>query len=154
MFANVLKEFKAFAMRGNVIDMAVGVIIGSAFSKIVSSLVSDILMPPLGLLLGRVDFKDLVITLKKAQYDDTGQLIADAVAIRYGVFLDNLIAFLIVAVALFILVKAINAMQKEPARFCTEQTGSAARRDSRSVEGPVFAVTPQAAGTPLLTALV
>ncbi|NLK41694.1 MAG: large-conductance mechanosensitive channel protein MscL [Planctomycetes bacterium] len=116
MFANVLKEFKAFAMRGNVIDMAVGVIIGSAFSKIVSSLVSDILMPPLGLLLGRVDFKDLVITLKKAQYDDTGQLIADAVAIRYGVFLDNLIAFLIVAVALFILVKAINAMQKkEPA---------------------------------------
>lgn len=116
MFANVLKEFKAFAMRGNVIDMAVGVIIGSAFSKIVSSLVSDILMPPLGLLLGRVDFKDLVITLKKAQYDDTGQLIADAVAIRYGVFLDNLIAFLIVAAALFILVKAINAMQKkEPA---------------------------------------
>jgi large conductance mechanosensitive channel len=116
MFANVLKEFKAFAMRGNVIDMAVGVIIGSAFSKIVSSLVSDILMPPLGLLLGRVDFKDLVITLKKAQYADTGQLIADAVAIRYGVFLDNLIAFLIVAAALFILVKAINAMQKkEPA---------------------------------------
>ena len=111
---SLIKEFKAFAMRGNVMDMAVGIIIGGAFGKIVSSLVSDVLMPPLGMLMGKVDFKDLVVTLKPAQLDNAGQEIADtAVLLRYGVFIDNIISFLIVAFAVFMLIKAINSLHKK-----------------------------------------
>lgn len=111
---NLAKEFKTFAMRGNVMDMAVGIIIGGAFGKIVSSLVSDILMPPLGLLLGKVDFKDLVITLKDAKVDEAGQEIA-AVTLRYGMFIDNIVTFLIIAFAVFMLVKGINSLHKKEA---------------------------------------
>jgi len=102
----MLEEFKKFAIKGNVIDMAVGVVIGAAFGKIVSSFVSDIIMPPIGMLMGKVDFSSLVLTLKKASDG------ADAVTINYGVFINNIINFLIVAFAIFIVVKQINKLKK------------------------------------------
>jgi large conductance mechanosensitive channel len=102
----LLKEFKTFAMRGNVLDMAVGVIIGAAFGKIVSSMVSDILMPPVGLLTGGMDFSRLSITLRQAGAG------ADAVTLRYGVFINSIIDFLIVAFCIFLLVKVVNAAQR------------------------------------------
>ena len=102
MLKNVLNEFKKFAMRGNVIDMAVGIIIGASFGKIVDSLVKDILMPPLGMLLGKVDFSSLKIMLGSEQ---------DAASINYGIFLNNIISFIIVAFAVFLLIKAINTLR-------------------------------------------
>lgn len=106
-------EFKAFAMRGNVIDMAVGIIIGGAFGKIVNSLVSDVLMPPIGLLLGKVDFKDLAITLKEAVKDEAGAVVSPAVMLRYGVFIDTIVSFVIIAFSVFLLIKAVNALHKK-----------------------------------------
>ena len=103
MFKNFLSEFKTFAMRGNVIDMAVGIIIGGAFGTIVNSLVNDVLMPPIGMLLGKVDFSDLQIVLS-SEGDNI-------VAIKYGLFINALISFLIVAFAVFLLIKAINKLQ-------------------------------------------
>ncbi|MEW6512060.1 MAG: large-conductance mechanosensitive channel protein MscL [Bacteroidota bacterium] len=102
----MIKEFKEFAMRGNVVDLAVGIIIGAAFGKIVSSLVADVIMPPLGLLIGGVDFSDLAITLKSASAD------SPAVSLRYGAFIQALFDFSIVAFAIFIFVKAINALKR------------------------------------------
>jgi large conductance mechanosensitive channel len=103
----IIQEFKAFAMKGNVIDMAVGIIIGAAFGKIVSSMVNDIIMPPLGLLIGGVNFTDLSIVMKAAEGD------APAVSINYGNFLQVSFDFLIVAFAIFMLIKAINSAQKK-----------------------------------------
>lgn len=103
----IISEFKAFAMRGNVVDMAIGIILGAAFGKIVSSLVNDIIMPPIGLLIGGVDFTDLSIVLKKA----VGE--TPAVSINYGVFIQMVIDFLIVAFAIFMAVKAMNSMKKK-----------------------------------------
>ena len=100
----MLKEFKDFAMRGNVIDMAVGVVIGGAFGKIVSSLVADVIMPPIGLLLGGVNFTDLKLTLKEAADG------ADAVTLNYGNFLQVTVDFIIIAFAIFMLIKGINAL--------------------------------------------
>ncbi len=113
----IIEEFKAFALRGNVIDMAVGIIIGAAFGKIVSSVVSDILMPPLGLLIGGVDFKDLSITLKAATVDAATGLSTPAVVIGYGNFLQVVFDFIIVAFCIFMLVKGISRLKKkeEPA---------------------------------------
>src|SRR5512143_2643704 len=102
----MLKEFKEFTMKGNVIDMAVGIVIGAAFGKIVSSLVNDVIMPPIGLLLGGVDFKNLVITLKEAAIDKP------AVTLNYGQFLNNVLDFLIVAFAIFMVIKGINRLKK------------------------------------------
>jgi large conductance mechanosensitive channel len=99
MIKNFLNEFKTFAMRGNVMDMAVGIIIGAAFGKIVTSLVEDVIMPPIGWVLGNVDFSNLVLKLN------------DDVAIKYGAFLNTVISFIIVAFAVFILIKAINTLQ-------------------------------------------
>lgn len=101
------KEFRDFAVKGNVADMAVGIIIGAAFGKIVSSLVADIITPPLGVILGGVDFRDLSLTLKTATES------APAVVLSYGVFLQALFDFLIVAFALFLLVKAINTLKRK-----------------------------------------
>jgi large conductance mechanosensitive channel len=101
------QEFKAFAMRGNVVDMAVGIIIGGAFGKIVSSLVNDVIMPPIGVLLGGVDFSNLVLTLKEASGD------AAAVTINYGVFINTVLDFLIVAFAIFMMIKLMNAAKKK-----------------------------------------
>ena len=106
---SMIKEFKAFAMRGNVADMAVGIIIGAAFGKIVSSLVSDVLMPPIGRLVGGVDFSGLGITLRAATAD------APAVVMKYGVFVNTIIDFIIVAFAIFLVIRALNALKKKEA---------------------------------------
>src|SRR5512133_3488825 len=108
----ILQEFKQFAMKGNVVDMAIGIIIGVAFGKIVSSLVNDLLMPPLGLVLGGVDFTDLKIVLKAATVDAAGNPVA-AVTMNYGVFIQTIIDFLIVAFSIFLLVKGMNSMKKK-----------------------------------------
>jgi large conductance mechanosensitive channel len=109
----MLKEFKEFAMKGNVLDMAVGIIIGAAFGKIISSFVSDVLMPPLGLLLGKVNFTNLFFTLSGASFatlDEAKK--AGAVTLNYGVFLNTCIDFLLVAFAVFLLIKQVNRMRK------------------------------------------
>jgi large conductance mechanosensitive channel len=109
----MLKEFKAFAMRGNVIDLAIGVVIGGAFGKIVSSLVTDIIMPPIGLLLNGINFNDLFISLTGQKFDSLkAAQDAGAATINYGVFVNTLINFIIVAFVIFLLVRAINKMQK------------------------------------------
>jgi large conductance mechanosensitive channel len=102
----MLGEFKEFAVKGNVLDMAVGVIVGGAFSKIVTSIVNDVIMPPLGVILGGVDFRDLAITLKQATTD------TPAVLLKYGNFIQTVFDFLIVAWAVFLLVKAVNTMRR------------------------------------------
>ena len=106
---SMLQEFKAFAVRGNVVDMAVGIIIGAAFGKIVSSAVADIVMPPLGVMIGGVDFSDLAITLKDATAT------APAVVLGYGKFIQALLDFTIVALAVFLLVKGINTLKRKEA---------------------------------------
>jgi len=112
----MLKEFKEFAMKGNVIDMAIGVIIGAAFGKIVTSLVSDILMPPLGLLMGKVDFSSLFITLSGQHYTSlTAAKAAGAPTLNLGVFLQTIFDFVIVAFVIFLLVRQINRLKREPA---------------------------------------
>ncbi len=105
---SLLKEFREFAVKGNVVDLAVGVIIGGAFGKIVSSLVSDVVMPPIGLLIGGVDFKDLALVLKEAQDG------AEAVTLKYGAFIQNVFDFLIIAAAVFAMVKVINNLKRAP----------------------------------------
>jgi large conductance mechanosensitive channel len=114
----MLKEFKEFAMRGNVVDMAVGIIIGGAFGTIVKSLVADVIMPPIGLALGGVDFSNLFLTLKDGGTAGPYETLASAqeagaVVISYGVFLNAVISFLIVAFAVFLLIRAINRLQRE-----------------------------------------
>lgn len=104
----IIKEFKEFAMRGNVIDLAVGVIIGAAFGKIVTSLVNDVIMPPIGYVTGGIDFKNLKIIIK---HGDATKKIAD-VSINYGNFINTLIEFLIIAFCIFLMVKAINSLKK------------------------------------------
>jgi len=106
---SLISEFKAFAMRGNVIDMAVGIIIGAAFGKIVSSFVDGVVMPPLGLLIGGVDFSDLAIVLKEA----VGE--TPAVLLRYGAFIQTVVDFLIVAFAIFLAIKAMNTLRRKEA---------------------------------------
>ena len=109
----MLNEFKKFAMRGNVIDLAIGVIIGSAFGKIVTSFVNDILMPPFGLLLGKVDFSNLYISLSGGHYDSLAQAQeAGAATLNYGLFLNTVIDFVIIAFVIFLLVKQINQLEK------------------------------------------
>jgi len=114
----MLKEFKEFAMKGNVLDMAVGIIIGSAFGTIVSSFVADVMMPPLGLLMGGLDFKDMFVTLKEgAKAAGPYASLADAKAagantLNYGVFVNAVVSFLIVAFAVFLVVKAMNNMRR------------------------------------------
>ena len=109
----MLKEFKKFITRGNVIDLAIGVIIGAAFGKIVTSFVNDILMPPIGLLLGRVNFTDLFITLSGEAYATLEEAqAAGAATINYGVFINTIIDFLIVAFVIFLVVKQVNRLKK------------------------------------------
>jgi large conductance mechanosensitive channel len=109
---SLMKEFKQFAMKGNVVDLAVGIIIGAAFGKIVSSVVNDIIMPPIGALIGGVDFTDLRLTLKAASVDDAGKAVS-AVTLNYGNFVQTTIDFLIIAFAVFMIIKAINRMKKK-----------------------------------------
>lgn len=116
----MLKEFKEFAMRGNVVDMAVGIIIGGAFGKIVSSLVSDVIMPPIGMIMGGVDFSELAIALGEGE---------EAASINYGVFINTVLDFVIVAFAIFMVIRGLNSMKKkeeekpaEPPKPSAEET--------------------------------
>ena len=120
MFKNILKEFKTFALKGNVLDMAVGIIIGANFSTIVDSLVKDILMPPLGMLLGKVDFSNLKIALGTEK---------DAASINYGVFLNTVISFVIVAFAVFLLIKGINTVRAKMEKAEEKAAAAAAPTD-------------------------
>lgn len=112
MKGKILQEFKQFAMRGNVVDMAVGIIIGGAFGKIVSSIVGDIIMPAIGLLVGGVNFTDLKITLKQAVMEGD-EIISPAVYLNYGNFIQVTFDFLVIAFSVFLLVKAVNAFSKK-----------------------------------------
>ncbi len=123
----MFKEFKQFAMRGNVLDMAVGIIIGAAFGKIVSSFVSDVLMPPLGLLVGNIDFSDLFVVLKQGTNPGPYATLAaaqaaGAVTINYGVFIDTVVSFILVAFAVFILVKNVNRLKRSEFPALSEST--------------------------------
>jgi large conductance mechanosensitive channel len=114
----MLKEFREFAMRGNVVDMAVGIIIGAAFGSIVSSLVADIIMPPIGLVLGNVDFANLFLTLKEGELAGPYAALAEAqaagaITINYGLFINTIISFLIIAFAVFLLIRGVNRLQEE-----------------------------------------
>lgn len=111
----ILKEFKEFAIKGNVIDMAVGIIIGAAFGKIVSSFVTDVLMPPLGLLLGKMDFTNLFINLSSTSYQTLAEAKkAGAATLNYGIFINTIIDFIIVAFVVFLMIRQINRMKREP----------------------------------------
>ena len=114
----MLKEFKEFAMRGNVVDMAVGIVIGAAFGTIIKSLVADIIMPPIGLLLGNVDFSNLFLVIKQGSGAGTFATVAEAqkagaVTINYGLFINTIISFLIVAFAIFMVIRGINKLKRE-----------------------------------------
>ncbi len=112
----MFKEFREFAVKGNVMDMAVGIIIGAAFGRIVGSLVSDVLMPPIGLLLGKVDFANLFISLSGTAYSSVAAAkAAGAPTLNYGMFLNTVLEFLIVAFAVFLVVKQVNRLKREPA---------------------------------------
>ena len=111
----MLKEFKEFAMKGNVVDMAIGIVIGAAFGKIVSSFVADVLMPPFGLLMGKVDFTNWFVSLSGGDYATLkAAKDAGAVTLNYGAFLSTVLDFIIIAFAIFLLVKQINRLKKEP----------------------------------------
>lgn len=116
MLVKFLEEFKRFAMRGNVIDLAVGIIVGAAFGRIVNSLVQDVLMPPIGLLIGGVDFSDLQFVLKKGTTPETG------VSLKWGQFLNEIINFLIISFSVFVAVKVFNTLKKEEVheKVCSE----------------------------------
>ena len=110
----MLKEFKEFAMRGNVVDMAVGIIIGAAFGKIVTSLVNDVVMPPIGLLMGNVDFSQLYINLSGTDYASLAEAqAAGAATINYGMFINTLLDFVIVAFAIFMVIRGMNRLKKK-----------------------------------------
>lgn len=112
----MLKEFREFVMRGNVVDMAVGIVIGAAFGKIVTSFVSDVLMPPIGLLMGKVDFSNLFIDLSGTGFATLAEAKkAGAATINYGLFFNTILDFIIVAFAIFLLIRQINRMKREPA---------------------------------------
>jgi large conductance mechanosensitive channel len=112
----MLKEFKEFAMRGNVLDMAVGIIVGAAFGQIVNSFVQDVMMPPIGRLVGHVDFSNLFVTLSGQHYDTVAAAkAAGAATLNYGMFLNTIINFLIVAFAVFLLVRQVNRLMPKPA---------------------------------------
>ncbi len=133
----MFKDFKEFAMRGNVMDLAVGIIIGAAFGGIVNSLVNDIIMPPIGLLLGKVDFSNLFITLSGQHFNTIAEAKAGgAVTLNYGIFISTIFNFLIIAFSVFVLVKQLNKLKKEPAavpftkvcEFCKKDIPTAAVR--------------------------
>lgn len=138
----MLKEFKEFALRGNVIDMGVGIIIGAAFGKIITSLVADVMMPPLGLVLGKVDSKELFIDLSNHGYNTLAEAkAAGAATINYGIFINHIIDFVLVAFALFILIRQVNKWSKKPAlapeepaaktcKYCISTVPAAATRCS------------------------
>jgi len=111
---SIIKEFKDFALKGNVMDLAIGIIIGAAFGKIVSSLVADVIMPPIGLLVGGISFTNIVITMRDAVLDPaTGKVLHEAVQMKVGNFLQTLFDFIVVAFAIFMMIKALNRLNKK-----------------------------------------
>ena len=110
---NILKEFKEFAIKGNMFDMAIGIIIGAAFNKIVSSLVNDIILPAFSLITGNVNFQNLSIVLKKETKDNTGAVLQELVAINYGNFIQVLLDFLIIAITIFLVIKLFNRLRRK-----------------------------------------
>ena len=133
----MLKEFKEFALKGNVFDMAVGVIVGGAFGNIVTSLVNDIIMPPIGLLLGKVNFEDLKIVLKEAVMEGE-EILEKAITINYGKFIQLILNFLIVAFCVFIVVKLVNQMrEKAEAKKKAEEAAAAAALAAEEAAKPV-----------------
>ncbi|HHZ65510.1 MAG TPA: large-conductance mechanosensitive channel protein MscL [Flavobacteriales bacterium] len=109
----ILREFREFALKGNMFDMAVGIIIGASFNKIVSSLVADVFMPPLGYIIGGVNFRELAYELQPSLMDDSGTLIQEAVYIRYGEFIQTSIDFIIIAITVFVVIKVINTLKRK-----------------------------------------
>jgi large conductance mechanosensitive channel len=119
----MLKEFKEFAMRGNVMDMAIGIIIGAAFGKIISSAVSDILMPPIGVLLGKVDFSNLFVNLSGGDFPNLAAAkAAGAATINYGLFINTVIDFVIVAFVIFMVIRQMNKLKRQPAPVAADPT--------------------------------
>jgi large conductance mechanosensitive channel len=117
----MIKEFKEFIMKGNVLDLAIGVIIGGAFGKIVSSLVTDVIMPPIGMLLGKVDFSNLYFNLSGGNYPSLAEAQkAGAATLNYGLFLNNIINFVIIALVIFMIIKQVNRLQKPAAQPVVE----------------------------------
>jgi len=108
----ILKEFREFAVKGNAVDMAVGIIVGAAFGKIVTSLVNDVIMPPVGLLLGGVDLADMKVVFRAAKIDEVGKVLDPGVALRYGAFANTVLDFLIVAFCIFLMVKVLNMLRR------------------------------------------
>ena len=121
---SILSEFRDFAINGNVVDMAVGIIVGAAFGKVISSFVKDIIMPPIGVLLGGTDFSNLAVTIQEA----SGEILT--VAIKYGAFIQTIVDFLIVAVAIFMAVKVMNSLKQKKEKPVKENPGSIKRRSS------------------------
>lgn len=109
----IIKEFREFAVKGNMFDMAVGIIIGTAFSKVVNSLVNNIIMPPFGYLIGGVNFTELSIIIREARMDEAGNVIREAVAIEYGMFIQVALNFLVVALSIFLVIKGFNSLKKK-----------------------------------------
>jgi len=108
----LIKEFREFAVKGNAVDMAVGIIVGAAFGKIVTSLVNDVIMPPVGLLLGGVDLADMKVVFRAAKIDEVGKVLDPGVALRYGAFINTVLDFLIVAFCIFLMVKVLNMLRR------------------------------------------
>lgn len=109
----IIKEFKEFAIKGNMIDMAVGIIIGTAFGRIITSLVEDIIMPPFGYILGKFNFAALKLILKKAEYDQNGKILNEAITVNYGNFIQILLNFIIIAISIFFFIKLVNKIRQK-----------------------------------------
>lgn len=109
----IFKEFKEFAVKGNMMDMAIGIIIGTAFGRIITSLVEDIIMPPFGYLLGKFNFATLKVVLKEAEYNEAGKIVKDAISLNYGNFIQILLNFIIIAIIIFFFVKLINVIRQK-----------------------------------------
>lgn len=109
----IIKEFKEFAIKGNMIDMAVGIIIGTAFGRIINSLVEDIIMPPFGYILGKFNFAALKLILKKAEYDQNGKILNEAITVNYGNFIQILLNFIIIAITIFFFIKLVNKIRQK-----------------------------------------
>lgn len=145
----MLKEFKEFAMRGNVVDMAVGIIIGAAFGTIVRSLVDDIIMPPIGLFLGGVDFSDIFITLSGGTYASLAEAkAAGAATMNIGVFINNVISFIIVAFAVFVLIRIINQLKR------SEEQGAVPAPTTKSCPYCITSIPLKATRCPACTAQI
>ena len=109
----IIKEFKEFAVKGNMFDMAIGIIIGAAFSKIVSSLVNEVIMPSFGFLIGRVDFKSLKFLFEEEQIDATGKIVQHSIEVNYGIFIQSFVDFIIIAATIFLVIKLFNTLRRK-----------------------------------------